>query len=141
MAGERIFDGKVTAKEILREWELDADLVTLSGCQTALGKAVGGEGYIGLAHAFLQVGARSLIVSLWDVEDKATSLLMQRFYENYTGSYEDERMGRKGEPMRKAVALSEAKRWLRNYTDQAEWEPPYAHPYYWAGFILIGDPS
>ena len=40
-----------------------------------------------------------------------------------------------------ARALTEAKRWLRTYTDPAEWEPPYAHPYYWAGFILIGDPS
>lgn len=140
MAGERIFDGMITAEEILREWELDADLVTLSGCQTALGKAVAGEGYIGLAHAFLQVGARSLLVSLWDVEDRATSLLMQRFYQNYTGSYEDERGGRRGEPMPKAQALAEAKRWLRTYTDPSEWEQPYAHPYYWAGFILIGDP-
>lgn len=141
LAGERIYDGKVTAKEIVREWELDADLVTLSGCQTALGKAVGGEGYIGLAHAFLQVGARSLLVSLWDVEDKATSLLMQRFYENYTGTYHDDRLGRRGEPMPKAQALAEAKRWLCAYTDPTEWEPPYAHPYYWAGFVLIGDPS
>ena len=141
MAGERIYDGVVTVKEILREWELDAELVTLSGCQTALGKAAGGEGYIGLAHAFLQVGARSLLVSLWDVEDKATSLLMQRFYENYTGSYDDDRLGQRGEPMPKATALAEAKRWLRSYTDSAEWGPPYAHPYYWAGFILIGDPS
>jgi CHAT domain-containing protein/Flp pilus assembly protein TadD len=140
LSGERIYDGMITVKEILHEWKLNADLVTLSGCQTALGKAVAGEGYIGLAHAFLQVGARSLLVSLWDVEDRATSLLMQRFYENYTGSYEDKRGNRRGEAMTKAQALAEAKRWLRTYTDPTEWEPPFAHPYYWAGFILIGDP-
>ncbi len=74
MKGERIYDGLVTAKEIVREWELDADLVVLSACNTGLGKVVGGEGYVGFSHAFLQAGARSLIVSLWKVDDRATSL-------------------------------------------------------------------
>jgi len=140
MAGTRIYDGLVTAQEILREWDLNADLVTLSACETGLGKKVMGEGYVGFAHAFLQAGARSLLVSLWKVEDTASSLLMRRFYENWLGEYEDERGGRIAEPMSKAEALQEAKYWLRNYTDEYGGQP-YEHPYYWGAFILIGDPS
>jgi len=140
MAGTRIHDGLVTAKEILREWDLNADLVTLSACETALGKEVMGEGYVGFAYAFLQAGARSLLVSLWRVEDRATSLLMRRFYENRLGKYMDERGGSTGGPMSKSEALREAKRWLRGYTDEYG-NHPYEHPYFWSAFILIGDPS
>lgn len=144
VAGTRIEDGLLTAKEIVREWNLEADLVTLSGCQTGLGKQTAGEGYIGLAHAFLQAGARSLLVSLWKVEEEATALLMTRFYENLTGRYADEREGRRGEPMSKAAALREAKRWLRRYTRQSasdgEIYEPFRHPCYWSGFVLIGEP-
>jgi CHAT domain-containing protein/tetratricopeptide (TPR) repeat protein len=116
MAGDRIYDGLLTTKEILREWNLDADLVTLSGCETGLGKEAAGEGYIGFAHAFLQAGARSLVVSLWNVDDDATSLLMQRFYENRTGAGGKENRGTR-HPMTKAEALREAKRWLRSHED------------------------
>jgi len=140
MAGTRIYDGLVTAKEIVSEWDLNADLVTLSACETGLGKEVMGEGYVGFAHAFLQAGARSLLVSLWKVEDTATSLLMRRFYENWRGEYAGERNGRTGEPMTKADALREAKSWLRDYTDEYG-EHPYEHPYYWSAFVLIGDRS
>ncbi len=107
IAGTRIYDGLLTAQEIVREWELGADLVTLSACETGLGKRLVGEGYIGFAHAFLQAGARSLIVSLWKVEDRATSLLMRRFYEDWYGAYEGERAGHAGSPMTKAEALRE----------------------------------
>ncbi len=138
ISGERIYDGLLTAKEIVREWRMNADLVTLSACETGLGKEIVGEGYIGFAHAFLQAGTRSLLVSLWKVEDRATSLLMRRFYENRAGAYEDEREGRSGEPMTKAAALREAKRWLRGYTDE-QGQEPYGHPYYWSAFILIGE--
>ena len=138
VSGERIYDGLLTAQEIVREWRMNADLVTLSACETGLGKEIVGEGYIGFAHAFLQAGTRSLLVSLWKVEDRATSLLMRRFYENRAGAYEDERGGRTGEPMTKAAALREAKRWLRGYTDDQGREP-YGHPYYWSAFILIGE--
>lgn len=139
-ADARVFDGMLTAKEIVREWDLDADLVTLSGCQTGLGREVAGEGYIGLAHVFLQAGARTLLVSLWRVEDEATCLLMGRFYENLTGVYQDARRGRRGEPMRKVEALREAKHWLRTYRDERG-QQIFRHPVYWSGFVLIGDPG
>jgi CHAT domain-containing protein/tetratricopeptide (TPR) repeat protein len=137
-AGERIYDGLVTAREILRNWKIDADLVTLSACETGLGKVIGGEGYVGFSHAFFQAGARSLLVSLWKVDDCASSLLMQRFYENLTGSYTERRGGSPGETMNKSNALKEAKRWLRNWTDD-EGNKTYAHPAFWSAFILIGD--
>ena len=139
LAGTRIYDGRLTVKEVLQEWELDADLVTLSACQTGLGEEIYGEGLVGFAHAFLQKGAQSLLLSLWNVQDKATSLLMERFYENLLGAYTDERAGHIGDPMTKVEALQEAKRYLRNYTGYERGKHPYEHPYYWAPFILIGD--
>jgi CHAT domain-containing protein len=156
LAGERAYDGRLTAAQILRTWKLDADLVTLSACQSGLGKHEGGEGYLGFAQALFVAGSRSLVLSQWSVDDNATALLMSRFYQNLLGK-------RKGlaKPMPKAEALQEAKVWLRGLTedevDQHLTElprgrevkrprtvparvHPYAHPYYWAAFILIGDP-
>ena len=133
-------DGLITAREIVREWKLRAELVTLSACETALGKELPGEGYIGLASAFLQVGARCVLVSLWNVDDEATALLMRRFYENWTGrSLPGDSQPARG-PMPKGEALREARQWLRAYTDK-NGRTPFAHQFYWAPFILIGDAS
>ncbi len=140
MAGERVYDGLISAKEIVQEWDISADLITLSACETALGKEVSGEGYIGLSHALFRAGAQSLIVSLWVADDHATALLMKRFYENYSGRYTDERHGFRGTPMSKAAALKEAKQWLRAYRDDMG-ETIYRHPFYWAPFVLIGNPD
>jgi CHAT domain-containing protein len=158
-AGRR--DGRLTAEKILREWKLDAELVTLSACETGLGKLSGGEGYLGFSQALFLAGARSLVLSLWQVDDTATALLMTRFYENLLGT-----LDKTVKPMPKADALAEAKRWLRSLSpddvrvltkdlesrgtrgrvesrDGAA-DPKavhtYEHPYYWSGFILIGDP-
>jgi hypothetical protein len=163
--GLPLYDGKLTAVEVLRDWHLDADLVTLSACQTALGKYELGESFVGFPQALLLAGARSVCVSLWNVNDTATALLMSRFYQNLLGARE----GLKA-PLAKAEALAEAKGWLRRLprsealqlaaqvtggvergkgrpalpqtpvvpeTDKDE--PPYAHPYYWAAFVLVGD--
>ena len=129
VAGERVCDGLLAASEIVREWRLDADLVVLSACETGLGREVVGEGYLGLANAFLRAGARGLVVSLWRVEDEATSLLMQRLHANRYGAGDAST----------AEALREAKRWLRTWRDEAG-RTPYAHPYFWSAFILIGAP-
>ena len=157
-AGSDSGNSRVTAEQMLRTWKLDADLVTLSACQTGLGQPAGGEGYLGFSQALFIAGARSLVLSLWQVDDTATALLMVRFYENLLGG----RTGLK-KPMAKAEALAEAKRWLRNLTAKeaktlaknlppverigtakgrplANSDRPYEHPYYWAAFILIGDP-
>jgi Flp pilus assembly protein TadD len=143
-------DGQVTAEQIVRSWDLDADIVVLSACQTGLGHYAGGEGYLGFAQALFVKGARSLVLSLWEVNDDSTQLLMQRFYANLLGK----RAGL-SQPLPKAQALDEAKRWLRSLAaeevaDVARSRPrpaaaaaparrSYDHPYFWAGFILVGD--
>src|SRR5205085_5143632 len=86
--GKESCDGRLTAERILRGWKLDADLVTLSACDTGLGRFSGGEGYLGFSQALFVAGARSLVLSLWPVEDAATALLMTRFYENLLGTPE-----------------------------------------------------
>src|SRR5271157_4704074 len=79
----------------------------ISACETALGKH--GGGLLGFAQAFLTAGARSVCLSLWKVDDTATALLMNRFYQNLLGKREG-----LNKPMPKAGALAEAKTWLRN---------------------------
>jgi CHAT domain-containing protein len=100
---------------------LDADLVVLSACDTALGREMYGEGLIGLTQAFMYAGARSLAVSLWKVDDVATKELMARFYE-----------GLLGDELRPAEALRRAQLSLAS-------EPRFSHPYFWSGFVLLGD--
>ncbi|MFH1144537.1 MAG: CHAT domain-containing protein, partial [Candidatus Eisenbacteria bacterium] len=138
-AGRRTFDGLVSVKEIACEWDLDADLVALSACETGRGRVVR-EGILGFAHAFLEAGARSLLVSLWKVDDRATALLMSRFYENLYGKYVGDRAGYAATAMSKGDALREAKLWLQEYMDEGGGRP-YRSPYYWSAFILIGDHS
>ena len=163
------FDGRLSAREIQRGWELKAELVTLSACETALGRDSGGEGFVGFTQALLMSGARSVCLSLWKVDDTATAVLMQRFYANLLG-----RRPGLTTPMPKADALREAKAWLRglkraevlarfaemsNGVDRGtgakarkpteaasipaggDNERPYDHPYYWAAFVLVGDPD
>jgi CHAT domain-containing protein len=159
--GEGASDGRLTAGQIMRGWRLDADLVTLSACQTALGQEGGGEGYIGFSQTLFLAGARSVVLSLWEVDDTATALLMTRFYENLLGR----RPGLRG-PLPKVAALQEAKRWLRGLTFEEADElrkrlpglargkvragngagataaaHPFEDPYYWAAFVLIGEPG
>jgi tetratricopeptide (TPR) repeat protein len=164
--GRKVYDGFLRVRSILDGWDLDADLVVLSACETGRGKDGGGEGLLGFAQAFLQKGARSVVLSRWKVDDTATALLMVRFYENLLGK----RQGAK--PMGRALALDEARRWLRGLdrkraallaggltrgklrgTEEevpafAGKEPalpqgdkPFAHPAYWAAFVLVGDPD
>ena len=130
-------DGLLTPSDIRSTWNLNADLVTLSGCRTArCGRMQ--EPSFGITGELLRAGAKSLLDSLWDVDDRATCLLMGRFYENLTGSYRDSRMGFIGRPMPKAVALQEAKHWLREYHDPQGGQP-FSNPAFWAAFILLGD--
>jgi Flp pilus assembly protein TadD len=98
-------DGQITAEQIVRTWELDADLVVLSACESGLGRYASGEGYLGFAQALFVKGARSLVLSLWREDDRATALFMTRFYQNLLGK----RPGLTA-AMPKAEALDEAKR-------------------------------
>ena len=62
--------------------QLNADLVTLSGCETALGREIRGEGLVGITRAFLLAGARQVVASLWPISDRASARLMEQFYGN-----------------------------------------------------------
>src|ERR1051326_4488579 len=135
-----VTDGVLSTDEVLNRLHLDADLVTLSGCQSAPMSIVYGEGPTGLTHAFIAAGARSLVASLWRTDDRAAALLMRRFYENLNGSYDEDRGRGPRVAMRKVDALREARWWLRSYRDAAG-SRPYRHPGYWSGFVLFGDPG
>src|SRR5204862_2146397 len=97
---------QITVEQIRTQWQLDADLVVLSACETALGKDAGGEGHLGFAQALLQKGARSVVMSRWQVDDTATALLMLRFYENMLGKRAELKAA-----MKRAEALQEARVW------------------------------
>jgi CHAT domain-containing protein/tetratricopeptide (TPR) repeat protein len=133
-------DGILTALEVA---ELDlsgVELAVLSACETGLGETAGGEGLLGLQRAFQTAGARSVVASLWQVDDEATRKLMVRFYEN---------LWRTKEPLGKLAALREAQLWMlregvkrglvRLTEKEASPGPKRTPPYYWAAFVLSGD--
>lgn len=102
---------------------LNADLVTLSACETGIGQLKRGEGIISLARAFAYAGAKSIVTTLWPVNDARTGELMRLFYRNL----------HKG--MDKDTALWQAK---KDFIQQHK-KDGGAHPYFWSGFIPVGD--
>jgi CHAT domain-containing protein len=110
-------DGYLRVDEVF-DLDLHAELVVLSGCSTGLGQLTG-DGVIGLTRAFLYAGTPSVVVSQWDVSDRATALLMDRFYASL----------QQGES--KAAALRAAQLATRRR---------FAHPALWAAFMLVGEP-
>jgi CHAT domain-containing protein/uncharacterized protein HemY len=116
-------DGRLEVHEVLG-MRLNAELVVLSACQTALASALltdvpAGDDWIGLTRAFLHAGASQVVSSLWAVEDRATGRLMQGFWQKL-----DE-----GGRVEIALALSQR----RMISD-----PALSHPFYWAGFVAVG---
>ena len=146
-------DGILTAREISTLDLRGLDLVVLSACQTGLGE-ITGDGVFGLQRGFKKAGARTLLMSLWKVDDQATQLLMTRFYANLTAGQS------------KAESLREAQRYVREYEVEQKVTPrsgrlplsaharqqalqqqaaaagtrlvrPYQSPRFWAAFILL----
>jgi len=111
--------------EELYSLKLNSELVTLSSCETGIGKEVKGRGVLSISNAFSYAGVSSTVMSLWKVPDKETSTIMVSFYKHL----------KKGIP--KDEALQNAKKdYLQNTTDVS-----LRHPYYWAGFVISGDTS
>lgn len=112
-------DGRLYTGEIYN-LNLNSNLITLSACETGLGKINKGEGILGFTRALLYAGAQNIVVSLWTVNDLSTAELMANFYEKIseTTSY--------------SISLQEAKFSMINNSQNAE-------PYYWAPFILVGE--
>jgi CHAT domain-containing protein/tetratricopeptide (TPR) repeat protein len=125
-AEEGAEDGLLEAWEIM-DLELDADLMVLSACETARGRIGNGEGIVGLTWAMFMAGIPASVVSQWVVDEDATSELMYLFHENLS-------KGRGTDPARLHRAES-----LRQSSLKLLSSSRYGHPYYWAGFILIGD--
>ena len=116
LAGGGGNDGLLTVAE-LYTLGLNADLVTLSACETALGEVSSGDDVVGFTRGLLYAGARSIVSSLWEVDDRATRDLMVEFYGNLSGAD-------KKEALRRA---------------QLTVKDRYGHPYYWAAFQITGD--
>ena len=109
-------DGNFEVNEVFGV-NVNADLVTLSACQTGLGKITGGDELVGLNRAFIYAGTHAILSSLWRVSDISTAILVKHFYRIY--AHEE-----KAESLRKAQLL------VKKF---------YPHPSYWAGFNLTGD--
>lgn len=116
---EGVDDGILTANEIAQMDLRGTDLLVLSACQTGLGE-VSGEGVFGLQRGFKKAGVNTILMSLWEVDDEATSLLMTSFYKALA----------KG--LSKADALKAAQKAVKNYKPK-----DFSSPYYWAAFILL----
>ena len=117
---DNVEDGLLTAQEIAQLDLNKLDMVVLSACETALGDITKGEGVFGLQRGFKKAGAQSLLMSLWEVDDKATSMLMTAFYQNWLNGKS------------KHEALELAKQTVRSHTEWG-WDKPM----YWAAFILL----
>ena len=121
LAADSENDGRLEVHEIYRlNLTTVTDLVVLSACQTQVGSVSAGDEVVGLNRAFLYAGTPTVIASLWNVDDAATALLMERFYTHLRSDMS------KGEALRQAQLDVQAK---------------YPHPYYWAPFVLTGDPG
>jgi CHAT domain-containing protein len=117
--GERQ-NGFLQAHEVY-DLKLNADLVVLSACRTALGTEVQGEGLIGLTRGFMYAGAPRVVASLWPVPDAATAAVMERFYRGMFKQH-----------LTPAAALRAAQTAVRS-------NPETADPFYWAAFVLQGE--
>lgn len=110
-------DGSLTVGEIYG-LRLNADLVTLSACETGLGKAMSGDDLIGMTRGFLYAGSSNVVASLWEVEDEATGELMKQFYRNLAA----------GQSKKEGLRQAQVSLWKR-----------FPDPLYWAAFYLTGE--
>jgi CHAT domain-containing protein len=142
-----IADGIMTALDVALLDLQNVDLVTLSACETGLGRSTGGEGMLGLQRAFQVAGAKMIISSLWSVDDAATQAMMIEFYS---------RLWNKEHPLGKLEALRQAQLEMLHHYDprtkklvdrgrglELDSEPSDNNgrlsPKYWAAFELSGD--
>lgn len=120
LAPDKENDGLLEVHEVYSLDLKKANLIVLSACQTQLGERSQGDDIIGLNRAFIYAGAPTVVASLWSVKEKQSSELMIAFFKHLKDG------------MGKAEALQAAQRYIRRM---------YPHPYYWAGFVLTGDPG
>ena len=115
-SGFKLADGWVTALDLF-SMTCQTNLVTLSGCKSGMSQVTGSDDQLGLMRGFLYSGARSLMLSLWNIDDGCTAELMSRFYDAWRGG------------VSKSKALNIAMKAIRE---------EYPNPFYWAPFLLVG---
>jgi CHAT domain-containing protein len=119
-------DGLLEAREIMK-LNLTADIAILSACDTARGRISGGEGVIGMTWALFIAGCPTTVVSQWSVESRSTTKLMIQFHRALLAlNKQSKRMRRAADALRVAQ--------LKMLST-----PAYRHPFYWAGFIVVGN--
>ncbi|MEW6348591.1 MAG: CHAT domain-containing protein [Thermodesulfobacteriota bacterium] len=111
-------DGFLRLSEVMG-LRLNADIVALTACQSALGKRLSGEGTMGMGRAFQYAGSQAVLMSLWSVAESSSVLLVERFFRHLRAG------------MNKLAALQLARKEIR--------EQGYDHPFFWAPFILVGE--
>jgi len=118
--------GIATAEELTAMDLRQTELVVLSACETGTGDVVNGQGVMGLRRSFITAGAKSMVMSMWNVPDQETKKLMVLFYGNMIG---------KG--MDRSSALREA---MLRTREESIRQYGYDNPYYWGGFVFLGNP-
>lgn len=133
-------NGLLQAWEVFEELRTEAELVTLSACETALGTELAGEGIIGLARAFHYAGAPSIVASLWRVPDRSTASLMERFYRELDrGAAKDEALrAAQLALLRGGVESADVERGVGGLRPAEVAPAPKAETYSWAAFQLLG---
>jgi CHAT domain-containing protein len=126
VGGESQEDGMLEAREIIN-LDLSADLAVLSACQMARGWVGAGEGVIGMSWAFFVAGVPTIVASQWKVDSDSTTVLMIDFHRRLTA---------RTSQVRKRETKAEA---LRNASLVLLRSERYRHPFYWAGFVMVGD--
>lgn len=155
-------DGPLYASDVLRQLRLHAELVTLSACETGRNKVLKGDELIGLVRAFIYAGAPSVVVSLWPVDELSTRMLMEFFYRELLAGQPKAEALRRAQHYLRTLTASQVATILAGYGVADPHEqvqrliglthvptpvnhagptavPVFAHPYFWAPFVLVGD--
>lgn len=143
-------DERLSGAEVIANFKLQADLVTLSACRSGVSRVLRGDEPMGLVRGFLSAGARAVLVTLWPVEDASARLLMEHFYRtllNPQGTSDPPTALRAAQQYLRELTIVEVRRQLEQWGEDTadssmdEMARPFADPAFWAAYVLIGAAS
>lgn len=152
-SGLELIDGQLSAEEILQLGPLQAELVVVSACETGLNHLMPGDELMGLTRALLGVGVRSLLMTLWKIEELPTRIFMEQFYQSWQMGSSRSVAVTSAQQLLQKLTIDQLRQRLAGYglstslitkeldrfTKLRPGDYPFAHPYYWGAFILVGD--